>query len=63
MVAEKLPDEQIESFKQMFAMMDKDQNGKLSFEELKEGFAEMGQALPDADIQMLMDAVSSLLTI
>lgn len=42
-------------------MMDKDKNGHLTFEELKDGFAEIGNVIPDPDLQMLMDAVSSLL--
>lgn len=61
MVADNLPDEQIDGFRKMFDMMDKDKNGHLTFEELKDGFAEIGNVIPDPDLQMLMDAVSSLL--
>jgi calcium-dependent protein kinase len=60
-VADNLPDEQIDGFRKMFDMMDKDKNGHLTFEELKDGFAEIGNVIPDPDLQMLMDAVSSLL--
>jgi len=57
-VADNLPDEQIDGFRKMFDMMDKDKNGHLTFEELKDGFAEIGNVIPDPDLQMLMDAVS-----
>jgi calcium-dependent protein kinase len=42
----------------MFDMMDTDQNGNLSFEELKEGLHMIGHSVPDPEVQMLMDAVS-----
>lgn len=60
MVADNLSDEQIDVFKQMFNMMDKDKNGNLSFEELRDGLSMIGHAIPDPDVEMLMDAVSSL---
>lgn len=59
MVADNLPDEQVDVIKQMFDMMDKDKNGSLSFEELKDGLSMIGHPIPDPDVQMLMDAVSS----
>ncbi|KAJ1376204.1 Serine/threonine-protein kinase, active site [Sesbania bispinosa] len=55
-VADILPDEQVDGFRQMFDMMDKDKNGHLTFEELKEGLSMIGHAMPDPDVQMLMDA-------
>lgn len=60
MVADNLSDEQVDVFKQMFDMMDKDKNGNLSFEELRDGLSMIGHAIPDPDVQMLMDAVSFL---
>ena len=60
MVADNLPDEQIDCMRKMFHMMDKDKNGNLSFEELKDGLSMIGHSLPDLDVKMLMDAVSSL---
>lgn len=43
----------------MFHDMDKDKNGALSFEELKDGLTSIGdQPVADPDIQMLMEAVS-----
>lgn len=59
MVAENLPDEQVNVIKQMFHMMDKDKNGNLSFEELKDGLINIGQPVADPDVQMLIEAVSS----
>jgi len=58
-VADNLSDEQLAMFKKMFDMMDKDKNGNLSFEELKDGLSMIGHAIPDPDVQMLMEAVSA----
>ncbi|KAK7404494.1 hypothetical protein VNO78_05427 [Psophocarpus tetragonolobus] len=55
-VADNLSDEQVDVFKQMFDMMDKDKNGNLSFDELKDGLSMIGHAIPDPDVQMLMEA-------
>ncbi|KAK2984380.1 hypothetical protein RJ640_002766 [Escallonia rubra] len=55
-VAAKLPDEQVHGLKQMFHMMDKDKNGNLTFEELKDGLHIIGQPVQDPDVQMIMDA-------
>ncbi|KAF7805360.1 calcium-dependent protein kinase 24 [Senna tora] len=55
-VADNLPDEQIDRIKQMFHMMDKDKNGNLSFEELRDGLSRIGHTLPDHDVQMLLEA-------
>ncbi|BAT90823.1 hypothetical protein LR48_Vigan08g162600 [Vigna angularis] len=58
-VADNLSDEQIEAFKKMFDMMDKDKNGNLSFEELKDGLSMIGHAIPDPDVQMLLEAADA----
>ncbi|KAI7738993.1 LOW QUALITY PROTEIN: hypothetical protein M8C21_030526, partial [Ambrosia artemisiifolia] len=56
-VAENLPDEQVDGLKQMFDEMDKDKNGTLTFEEFKEGLCSIGdQPLDDHDVRMLMEA-------
>ncbi|KAI7738998.1 hypothetical protein M8C21_030531, partial [Ambrosia artemisiifolia] len=56
-VAENLPDEQVDGLKQMFDEMDKDKNGMLTFEEFKDGLCSIGdQPLDDHDVRMLMDA-------
>ncbi|KAJ8445738.1 hypothetical protein Cgig2_026065 [Carnegiea gigantea] len=55
-VADSLPDEQIDKLRRTFHMMDTDKNGCLSFEELKQGLFKLGHVLPDADVQMILDA-------
>ncbi|PWA39666.1 EF-hand domain pair, Serine/threonine protein kinase, striated muscle-specific [Artemisia annua] len=42
LVAENLPHEQIDGLKKMFNDMDKDKNGALTYEELKDGLASIG---------------------
>ncbi|KAJ4772397.1 Calcium-dependent protein kinase [Rhynchospora pubera] len=55
-VASHLPSEQVNDIKQIFHMMDKDKNGNLTFEELKEGFQDIGEAVAELDVQMLLEA-------
>ncbi|XP_039169380.1 calcium-dependent protein kinase 24-like [Eucalyptus grandis] len=55
-VADNLPDEQVDHIKEMFHVMDTDKNGDLTFEELKHGLHKYGQQVADPDVQMLMDA-------
>ncbi|KAL5781080.1 hypothetical protein ACOSP7_006109 [Xanthoceras sorbifolium] len=55
-VADNLPNDQVAGIKQAFYMMDKDNNGGLTFEELKEGLLMIGHKMSDPDVQMLMDA-------
>ncbi|XP_074281496.1 calcium-dependent protein kinase 24-like [Silene latifolia] len=55
-VADNLPEEQIEKIRRTFEMMDTDENGSLSFDELKEGLLKLGHPLPDSDIQMIFEA-------
>lgn len=60
LVAENLPTEQMDGLKKMFHDMDKDKNGSLSFQELKDGLTVIGdQPVADPDIQMFMEAVST----
>lgn len=56
-VTEHLPVEEIASIKHMFHMMDTNKNGKLTLEELKKGLDLVGYKMPEADAQMLMEAV------
>lgn len=58
MVADNLPNEQIDVIIEMFNMMDTDDNGYLSFEELRDGLQKMGHSVGDPDVRMLMEAVS-----
>ncbi|XP_030527752.1 calcium-dependent protein kinase 24 [Rhodamnia argentea] len=55
-VADNLPDEQVNHIKEMFHVMDTDKNGDLTFEELKHGLHKYGQQVADPEVQMLMDA-------
>lgn len=59
LVAGNLPDDQVARLKQMFRMMDTDKNGNLNFQELKDGLCMIGQPVPDHDVQMLLEAVST----
>lgn len=58
MVADNLPEDQVDGIKEMFHMMDTDKNGHLNFQELKDGLFMIGQPVPDHDVQILLDAVS-----
>ncbi|KAL6293809.1 hypothetical protein ACE6H2_001951 [Prunus campanulata] len=55
-VADNLPDDQIDGIRQLFNMMDIDNNGNLNFEELRDGLVKIGHHVTDPDVQMLMDA-------
>ncbi|WOL03661.1 calcium-dependent protein kinase 21-like [Canna indica] len=55
-VAKQLPVEVVADIKQMFHMMDKDKNGNLTLEELKEGLHIIGSPVPEPDIKMLLEA-------
>ncbi|MQM14594.1 hypothetical protein Taro_047528, partial [Colocasia esculenta] len=59
-VAEQLSVEEVAGIKEMFEMMDINKNGKITLEELKFGLHKLGQHIPDPDVKILMDAVSSL---
>lgn len=58
-VADNLPNEEIEAIIEMFQTMDTDKNGHLTFEELKDGLKKIGQVVPDDDVKMLMDAADT----
>jgi len=62
-VAMNLPVEEIDKYTQMFNTMDKDNDGNLSLEELKEGFRINGQPVPEEEIKMLLEAVSASIII
>ncbi|XP_066397538.1 calcium-dependent protein kinase 22-like [Miscanthus floridulus] len=55
-VAMNLPREEIDKYNQMFHTMDKDNDGNLSLEELKEGFRINGHPVPEEEIKMLLQA-------
>ncbi|XP_010675716.2 calcium-dependent protein kinase 33 [Beta vulgaris subsp. vulgaris] len=55
-IAENLPEEEIQGLKQMFANMDTDGSGSITYEELKEGLARLGSKLSETEVKALMDA-------
>ena len=59
MIAEHLSVEEVADIKDMFSKMDINNNGKLTLEELKFGLHRLGHQIPDADVKILMDAVST----
>jgi calcium-dependent protein kinase len=62
-VAMNLPVEEIDKYTQMFNTMDKDNDGNLTLEELKEGFRINGQPVMEEEIKMLLEAVSASIII
>ncbi len=61
MVAEHLSVEEVAGLQEAFDMMDTTKRGKINIEELRNGLQRLGQPIPDADLQILMDAVSIIL--
>ncbi|XP_039140008.1 calcium-dependent protein kinase 20-like [Dioscorea cayenensis subsp. rotundata] len=55
-VADHLSMEEVAEIKELFEMMDVNNNGKITLEELKHGLQKVGYQLPDADVKILMDA-------
>lgn len=53
--------EEVAGIKEMFQMMDTSNTGNITLEELKVGLKKIGQQVPDPDVQILMDAVSTML--
>lgn len=58
MIAEHLSVEEVAGIKEGFQLMDTSNKGKISVDELRVGLQKLGHQIPDADIQILMDAVS-----
>lgn len=58
-IAESLSEEEIAGLKEMFKMIDTDNSGQITFEELKAGFKRFGANLKESEIYDLMQAVSS----
>lgn len=57
-IAENLSEEEIAGLKEMFKMIDTDNSGQISFEELKAGLKRVGANLKESEIYDLMQAVS-----
>ncbi|GLU23667.1 hypothetical protein SLE2022_396560 [Rubroshorea leprosula] len=55
-IAESLSPEEIQGLKQMFANMDTDNSGTITYDELKAGLARLGSKLTEAEVKQLMEA-------
>ncbi|CAO2836281.1 unnamed protein product [Amaranthus hypochondriacus] len=55
-IAENLPEEEIQGMKQMFSNMDTDGSGSITYDELKEGLARLGSKLSETEVKALMEA-------
>lgn len=60
-IAESLSEEEIAGLKEMFRMIDTDNSGQITVEELKNGLERVGSVLKDSEITRLMQAVSACL--
>lgn len=57
MIAEHLSTEEVAGIKEAFDAMDTGKAGKINLEQLRVGLQKLGHHIPDADLQILMDAV------
>lgn len=57
-IAEHLSVEEVAGIKEAFQLMDVDNKGKVSLDQLRNGIQKLGQQIPDPDLQILMEAVS-----
>ncbi|XP_061376113.1 calcium-dependent protein kinase SK5 isoform X2 [Gastrolobium bilobum] len=55
-IAERLSEEEIGGLKELFKMIDADNSGTITFDELKEGLKRVGSELMESEIKDLMDA-------
>ncbi|XP_024020446.1 calcium-dependent protein kinase 11 isoform X2 [Morus notabilis] len=55
-IAERLSEEEIGGLKELFRMIDTDNSGTITFEELKEGLKKVGSELMESEIKSLMNA-------
>ena len=60
MIAEHLSVEEAAGIKEAFDLMDTGKKGSINLEELRIGLQKLGQLIADADLQILMEAVSIL---
>ncbi|KAL4619788.1 hypothetical protein ACB092_06G105400 [Castanea dentata] len=59
-IAESLSEEEIAGLKEMFKMIDTDNSGQITYEELKAGLKRVGANLKESEIYDLMHAVGSI---
>lgn len=60
MIAERLSEEEIGGLKELFKMIDTDNSGTITYEELKDGLKRVGSNLMESEIKSLMDAVGGI---
>lgn len=58
-IAERLSVEEIGGLKELFKMIDTDNSGTITFEELKDSMRRVGSELMESEIQELMRAVTN----
>nr|UEN74728.1 calcium-dependent protein kinase [Silybum marianum] len=58
-IAERLSEDEIGGLKQLFKMLDTDNSGTITFEELKQGLKKVGSNLMESEIKELMDAADT----
>ncbi|PKA50602.1 Calcium-dependent protein kinase 13 [Apostasia shenzhenica] len=58
-IADHLSNDEVEDMKEKFKMMDTDNDGIVSYEELKNGLAQFGTLLVESEVQMLIEAVDT----
>ena len=57
-IAERLSEEEIGGLKELFKMIDTDNSGTITFQELKDGLKKVGSELMESEIKSLMEAVN-----
>lgn len=62
-IAESLSEDEIAGLREMFKMIDADNSGQITFEELKAGLKRVGANLKESEIYDLMQAVIIQITI
>lgn len=62
MIAEHLSVQEVEVIKDMFSLMDEDNDGRITYPELKAGLQKVGSQLGEPEIKMLMEVVLFRLT-
>ena len=60
-IAEHLSLEEVAGIQEGFKIMDTSNNGKINIDELKIGLHKLGHQIPDTDVHILMEAVSTIL--
>ncbi|GLT49985.1 hypothetical protein SLA2020_235040 [Shorea laevis] len=55
-IAERLSEDEIGGLKELFKMIDTDNSGSITFQELKDGLKKVGSELMESEIKSLMDA-------